>query len=384
MKHVAILGSTGSIGKNALSVIKQFPDEFQATVLSANSDIRQLQRQIREFRPKAVCVCRRQYAARLRPQVGSAIKVFAGPDGLSEVIRKSQIDIVLLAISGAAALPPLLQAIEAGHDVAMANKEALVSAGALVIDRAEKKKVRIIPVDSEQSAIWQCLRGEEKKHLKRIYLTASGGPLRTVNKKLFSKITLKQVLKHPRWRMGRKITVDSATLMNKGLEVLEAMYLFGVSADKISIVIHPQSIIHSMVEFQDGVVLAQLSVPDMRVPIQYALSYPKRLPGCIAEIDFFKLGRFDFEEPDFRKFPCLALAYRVAEESGTAPCVLNAANEASVHEFLRGRLKFSDIPRVIEQVLSRHHNIKRPGLEDIEGQDNWARRQAREIIGRLN
>ena len=289
---------------------------------------------------------------------------------------------VLVAISGSAALKPLLAAIDAKKDIALANKEALVMAGDLVMKRAKTKGVTIIPVDSEQSAIWQCLKSEERSDIEHIYLTASGGPLKDITRTSLRNISLSRVLKHPRWSMGKKITVDSATMMNKGLELLEAMFLFNVPLKKVRIIIHPEAIVHSMVEFVDGVILAQLSATDMRIPIQYALSYPKRLTGKIPRLDFPALKTLHFEKPDFRKFPCLGLAVRSAEKLGTMPTVMNAANEVSVGEFLKHKLKFNDIARVIERVMDRHRNITRPGLGEIFKADLWARIEAVEFIKR--
>ncbi|MBM3246887.1 MAG: 1-deoxy-D-xylulose-5-phosphate reductoisomerase [Candidatus Omnitrophica bacterium] len=295
----------------------------------------------------------------------------------------ANIDKLVLAISGSAALSPLLCAIDAGIDIALANKEAIVAAGPVITRKLKTKKARIIPIDSEQSAIWQCLNNEDRAKIKNIYLTASGGPLRKTSRNDFQGLTVKRVLRHPRWRMGEKITVDSATLMNKGLEVLETMFLFGIGRDKIKVIIHPEAIIHSMVEFIDGVVLAQLSITDMRIPIQYALSYPERLACGSTGVDFYKLRRFNFERPDCKKFPCLQLAWRAAQEGGTLPCVLNAANEVSVEEFLKGRLNFISIPYVIERVMDRHRNVRQPDLGDIEEADTWARFQARWVIDKL-
>ncbi|MBU4345990.1 MAG: 1-deoxy-D-xylulose-5-phosphate reductoisomerase [Candidatus Omnitrophica bacterium] len=383
MKNITILGSTGSIGQNTLQVIKQFPDRFSIVGLSANSNIDILYQQIKEFHPRFVCVRDQKAAVNLKPKISPKIKLFMGEDGLEELVGQKRTDEIVLAISGSGGLPPLLKAIESEKTIILANKEALVMAGSIIMNKSGKKKVKIIPIDSEQSAIWQCLDGQDKERLKNIYLTASGGPFREKNKKDLQNISIAQVLRHPKWKMGKKISVDSATLMNKGLEVLETMFLFDVELDKIKILIHPQAIIHSMVEFIDGVILAQLSVTDMRIPIQYALSYPERLPTALPGIDFFKLKELKFEKPDFKKFPCLALAYRAASEAGTMPAVLNAANEASVDEFLKGRLEFISIPEVIERVLNRHKNIKQPGLGDILEADNWAREEALRVVNRL-
>lgn len=383
MKRIAILGSTGSIGRSALEVIKNHPREFRAAALSTNANIDILCRQVRSFRPEVVCVSDVKAGLSLRSRIkGSRVRVLVGRDGLEALVQDKRIDQILLAISGASALKPLLRAVENAKVVALANKEALVMAGPIIMRKAKNKKARIVPVDSEQSAIWQCLEGEPKNRIKNIYLTASGGPFRKTAKDDLNRVSIRRVLAHPRWKMGRKITVDSATLMNKGLEVLEAMYLFGVPAERIKIVIHPQAIIHSMVEFVDGVIMAQLSVTDMRIPIQYAFSSPERLTSKLAGVDFYKIRNLNFERPDFKKFPCLGLAYRAAEESGSAPCVLNAANEVSVGEFLKGRLGFTAIPRIIEKVLDRHKPVKEPELDDILAADNWARAEACRIISR--
>jgi len=385
MKNIAVLGSTGSIGQNTLGVARGFPDKFKVIALTTNSNIGILIQQIKRFQPELICVRDESAALALRRRFRlKKIKLFIGDRGLRELVQDKRIDKVLLAISGAGALMPLLKAIESGKDIALANKEALVMAGPIIMKRAREKKVKIIPVDSEQSAIWQCLDGEDKNKLKNIYLTASGGPLRETGKKDFRNISLRQVLKHPRWKMGPKITVDSATLMNKGLELLETMYLFGIGPKRIKILIHPEALIHSMVEFSDGVILAQLSITDMRIPIQYALTYPERLPNKLSGIDFSKMQNFTFQKPDFNKFPCLGLAYRVAGEKGTMPAVLNAANEVSVEAFLKKRLNFVLIPKIIEKVLDRHKNRINSDLDDILKADAWARQEASRVIHNLN
>ncbi|MFH0790012.1 MAG: 1-deoxy-D-xylulose-5-phosphate reductoisomerase [Candidatus Omnitrophota bacterium] len=383
MKRIAILGSTGSIGKSALDVIEHFPGEFRVIALSTNSNIDLLRGQIKKFHPALVCVNDDAAALKLRFGLSPVVKILSGQDGLREIVQDERIDIVLLAISGSAALEPLLASIEAGRDVALANKEALVMAGSIIMAKAFKKKIKIMPVDSEQSAIWQCLEGEYKNRLKKIYLTASGGPFRKTSLRGLRKVSKDEVLTHPCWKMGKKISVDSATLMNKGFELIEAMYLFDAVPREINILVHPEAIVHSMVEFSDGVVKAQLSITDMRIPIQYALSYPKRLSNCAKAIDFLKLGSLNFEKPDFKKFPCLELAYYAAENQGTLPCVLNAANEISVDEFLKDRLRFIDIPKIIEKVLRKHSNITQPGFNDIKQADAWARQEAYKIIETL-
>lgn len=383
MKQIAIFGSTGSIGENTLAVIRSLKKEFKVAALTSNSNIALLYRQIRVFKPRAVCVKNRGLAVRLRAMLGRAdVEILVGETGLEELAKSRWVDRVVIAISGSSALAPLLAAIDSGKQVALANKEALVMAGPLIMRQAEKHKALIIPIDSEQSAIWQCLQGEERKSLKRVYLTASGGPLLGATSEELKRVSLKRVLKHPRWRMGKKISVDSATLMNKGLELLEAMYLFGLTAEKIKVLIHPQAIIHSMVEFSDGVLMAQLSATDMRIPIQYALSYPKRLPSAVKPLDFYAIKGFDFEKPDLKRFPCLELAYEAAREGGTAPAVLNAADEVAVEAFLNKRIKFADIPLTIERVLSGHRNKNNPGLRDILAADSWARLEAAAVINR--
>jgi 1-deoxy-D-xylulose-5-phosphate reductoisomerase len=384
MKRIAIFGSTGSIGQNTLEVIRRLPGKFRAAGLSVNSNTGVLYKQIKEFHPDFVCVNDESAAQDLRPKLRPGrIRLLSGETGLLEMAGDKRIDKIVLAISGSAALAVLLEAIDSGKDIALANKEALVMAGSLIMKMAKRKHVNILPIDSEQSAIWQCLKDEDKSKIKNIYLTASGGPFRKMAKKDFKNISVADALRHPRWKMGQKISVDSADLMNKGLELLEAMYLFGLEPEKIKVLIHPQSIIHSMVEFVDGVILAQLSVTDMRIPIQYALTYPQRFDSNLAKIDFRMTNRLDFQEPDLGKFPCLGLAYRAAEVKGTMPAVLNAANEVGVSEFLRKRLDFISIPKVIEKVMDKHDNIVDPGLDDILKADSWARREANNCIQRL-
>jgi 1-deoxy-D-xylulose-5-phosphate reductoisomerase len=384
MKNIAILGSTGSIGKNALEVIARFPDEFRLVGLSANSNIDLLHQQIRKFRPKLVCVIDKAASCSLKSKVTGNVRVLSEEEGLMDLCRDKRIDTVLVSISGSGALPALITAIEHGKNIALANKEALVMAGSIIMGMAARKNVRIIPIDSEQSAIWQCLEGADKNTLRNILLTASGGPFRETGARDLLNIPVEKVLRHPRWKMGRKITVDSATLMNKGLELMEAMFLFDVPADKIKVVVHPEAIIHSMVEFVDGVVMAQLSATDMRIPIQYALSWPRRLGYSAQYLDLARLGVLHFEKPDFKKFPCLGLAYRAARGLGTYPAALNAANEVCVEEFLKQNMGFTDIPKVVERVLDRHRSIKKPDLEDILEADSWARRSAYRLIARMD
>lgn len=384
MHNIAILGSTGSIGENALRVIRNFPARFRVAALSTNSKAGLLLKQIKEFRPDFVCVNDISAARELKPRLSRHTKLYIGKEGLVEMVRQKRIDKVLLAISGSPALSPLLEAIQAGKDIALANKEALVMAGSIIMNEARRKKVLVIPIDSEQSAIWQCLEGRDRSKLERIYLTASGGPFRQARQSGLRNIPIGKVLKHPRWKMGRKISVDSANLMNKGLELIEAMFLFNVPCLKIKILIHPQALIHSMVEFADGVTLAQLSATDMRIPIQYALSYPERLSNSLPRIDFYKLKELNFEPPDAKRFPCLGLAYSAASRLGTLPAVLNAANEVSVEAFLAKRLDFALIPKIIGRVMARHKNKSDPLLNDILEADAWARGEAVRAIGGFN
>lgn len=384
MKKIAILGSSGSIGQNTLAVVRSLPKQFKVIALSVNSDIVKLKEQVEEFRPLIVCVKDKQAAYKLKSKIGSLTKVLSGDEGLEQLVKNKEIQQIMFAISGSAALVPLINAIKAGKDIALANKEAIVMAGSIIMRLAEKHKIRILPVDSEQSAIWQSLQGSNQNEIKRVYLTASGGPLKSLPISKFKQITIKKVLQHPRWKMGRKITVDSATLMNKGLELLEAMFLFNLEAKKIKVLIHPEALIHSMVEFNDGVIMAQLSVTDMRIPIQYALSYPERLPNNLAGIDFYRLSKLHFEKPDLKKFPCLGLAYQAATDLGSMPAVMNAANEESVNNFLNKKINFLTIPKIVEKVMQRHKKIANPDLSDIIKADAWARYEAVVLAGGIN
>jgi 1-deoxy-D-xylulose-5-phosphate reductoisomerase len=376
VKNIAVLGSSGSIGQSTLEVIRKLPQQFKVVALSVNSDIVKLKQQVKEFKPKLVCVKDPHAAAKLKADLGSSTKVLCGSEGLDELVKDKNIHQVMIAITGSAALAPLISAIKSGKEIALANKEALVMAGAMVMRLAKEYKVLIRPVDSEQSAIWQSLGGDCTVNVRQVYLTASGGPLWSLPRSKFKQVTIEKVLQHPRWKMGKKITVDSATLMNKGLELLEAMSLFDLGVEKIKVLIHPEALIHSMVEFNDGVIMAQLSVTDMRVPIQYALSYPRRLPSVLAGIDFYSLSKLHFAKPDMGKFPCLALAYQAARDSGTMPAVLNAANEVSVGSFLEKKINFLTIPKIVEKVMQRHTRIASPNLNQIMCADAWARQEA--------
>ncbi len=382
MKNIAVLGSTGSIGVSTLDVIRKFPSNFRVVALSVNSDIDNLYKQIKEFKPLNVCVRDESKARLLAKKLSTSTKVYCGDIGLEELVKDKRIDQVMFAISGAVALGPLISAIKSGKDIALANKEALVMAGQIIMRLALKHKVNILPVDSEQSAIWQALLGQDRKSIRSVYLTASGGPFRNVSKKKLNSVSIDNVLRHPRWKMGKKISVDSATLMNKGLELLEAMFLFNIEINKIKVLIHPEALIHSMVEFVDAVVIAQLAATDMRIPIQYALAYPKRLANQLPRINFYSLKEMHFAKPDFNKFPCLGLAYEAARQLGSAPAVLNAANEVCVESFLKGRIKFMSIPKVIEKIMCKHRNLVNPSLKGIMQADAWARVEAYNAVGR--
>jgi 1-deoxy-D-xylulose-5-phosphate reductoisomerase len=376
-KNIAILGSTGSIGRNSLEVIAACPDRFRLTYLTGHRNIDLLQEQIRRFKPRAAVVREENNAALLRQRVNGSTEVLAGEEGLQEIVSRDDVDIVISSLVGFAGLKPTLWALDAGKDVALANKETLVTGGEIIMRKVRKNRVRLLPVDSEHSAILQCLQGENPDSIERLILTASGGPFLHLDKKKFSTITRAQALAHPTWKMGSKVTIDSATLMNKGLEVIEAYWLFGLAAEKIDVVVHPQSIIHSMVEFVDGSVKAQLGIPDMKIPIQYALTYPERFPMSYGRVDFAALGQMTFFEPDREKFRCLGLAYQALRAGGTAPAVLNAANEVAVGLFLDGKLPFSSIPDVIEQALCHHKPVQRLRLEDIVQADRETREQVR-------
>lgn len=376
MKRIAVLGSTGSIGRNTLEVIKNFPKEFSLVGLAVHSNVDALLPQIKKFNPELVAVSDAKAALALSKQCAKMVRIFSGDKGLAELVTDKQIDWVVVAISGSAALLPLLKAIEAGKNIALANKESVVMAGSLISAKAKEHNVKIIPIDSEQSAIWQCLQAHDKQYLKKIYLTASGGPFHNFTKEALGRVSLRDVLRHPCWKMGKRITVDSATLMNKGLEVIETMNLFSIDSSKIDVLIHPEVVVHSMVEFVDRSIIAQLSFADMRIPIQYALSYPKRLSSGLPGVDFCKLRTLSFKKPDKDKFPCLRIAYDAARLGGSAPCVLNAADEVAVKAFLDRKIRFASIPKIIEKTMQRMRFIGNPGLEDILNVDKQSRRLA--------
>jgi len=381
-KRIAILGSTGSIGCQALEVIEGNPDHFEVEVLTAQNNAEDLIKQAKRHKPNAVVIVNESKYTLVKEALASEpIKVFAGEQALSSVAQMDTIDVVLTALVGYAGLQPTIKAIEAGKTIALANKETLVVAGSLVTQLARMHRANILPVDSEHSAIFQCLAGEFNNRVEKIILTASGGPFRGKRKTDLAGVTRAQALKHPNWTMGAKITVDSATLMNKGLEVIEARWLFGVSSKQIEVVVHPQSIIHSMVQFEDGSIKAQLGLPDMKLPIQYALSYPERLKNQYPRFDFSQYPALTFEKPDTETFRNLALAFEALDRGGNMPCVLNAANEVAVAEFLNDRLSFLGISEVVEQCLAKSHYVKEPNLEDYVETDKLARIRAKELIG---
>ncbi|MEW6510442.1 MAG: 1-deoxy-D-xylulose-5-phosphate reductoisomerase [Bacteroidota bacterium] len=373
-RNIAILGSTGSVGRNTLDVVANFPDRLRVTYLAAHRNIDLLTEQINRFRPRGVAVMDMDAAALLRERVNGATEVLCGEEGLVEIVGRADVDIVLSSLVGFAGLKPTLRAVEAGKDIALANKETLVVGGELITARVREKGVRLLPVDSEHSAIFQCLQGEDIRTVERLILTASGGPFLRLDKDRFAGVTVDQALNHPVWKMGNKITIDSATLMNKGLEIIEAFWLFGVPPEKIDVVIHPQSIIHSMVEFVDGSVKAQMGIPDMKLPIQYALMYPERPVSAFRRLDVAALREMTFLPPDTEKFQCLPLAFRALSMGGTAPAVLNAANEVAVSMFLERKLPFAAIPGVIGEALDGHTPMHAFTLEDLERIDAETRR----------
>jgi 1-deoxy-D-xylulose-5-phosphate reductoisomerase len=384
MKSISILGSTGSIGCNTLKVCEHLQDEFRVVALAAGKNIEVLADQIKHFQPELVSVDSEVSAEELLRKIQNfkfkIPKIVIGEQGLIQVATHEQVDTVVSATVGAIGFVPTLRAIEAGKRIALANKETLVIAGELMTKAARDNNVEILPVDSEHNAIHQCLRGEKRSEAKRLILTASGGPFRTKSKSEIENATVAEALNHPNWKMGDKITIDSATLMNKGLEVIEARWLFDFSADEINVIVHPQSVVHSMVEFVDGSVIAQLGVTDMKHAIQYALTFPHRKPSCLPSLDFTKNLNLTFEEPDLEKFPCLALAYRALRSGGTLPAVLNAANEISVQAFLDNKIKLSEIAKINEAVMNSHNSQQVTTLETVLNADIQARKEAENLI----
>jgi 1-deoxy-D-xylulose-5-phosphate reductoisomerase len=379
MKKILILGSTGSIGINTLNVIRKFPGKFKISALTVNKRIDLLEPQIEEFEPEYAVVQNKSLAKELKKKIKSKCEILSGKEGLLFAAANIEYDILIGAMVGFAGLAPTIEALKRGKRIALANKETLVVAGELITELCKKHKAEIIPVDSEHSAIYQCLVGENRNQVNKLILTASGGPFLNTNKETFCSVTVQEALNHPNWNMGNKITIDSASMMNKGLEVIEAHWLFGMSKKKIEVVIHPQSIIHSMVEFIDGSIKAQLGLPDMKLPIQYALSFPERLANDFPHVALQKIGNLTFLEPDLNKFECLKIAYDVLESGGIAPCILNAANEVAVEKFLNGQIKFSYIPAIIKKALDKFENHKQPDLEMIFEYDYLTREFAKNL-----
>ena len=373
-RRISILGATGSIGVNALKVVSHLENELEVVYLSANKNMTLLIKQIKKYQPKAVCIVDEESYNQVKEEVQSLnIEILFGRSGLLELAKRSDVDVMLNALVGAPGMEPTLLAIKAGVDVALSNKESLVMAGNIIKKAQEQSGAEIFPVDSEHSAIWQCLVGEELEDLNRIILTGSGGPFRQKEISLFSNITVKEALNHPNWDMGEKITIDSATMMNKGLEVIEAYWLFGIEPDQIKIIVHPQSIIHSMVEMKDGSVKAQMGVPDMKVPIQYALTYPRHIEATWEKLDLINCADLTFEKPDYNRFPCIALGFKVLERFGSSGAALNLSNDYAVYRFLNEEIQFTDIPRINESVLEEHPWIEEPSLEDLLELDEWVK-----------
>lgn len=384
MKQIAILGSTGSIGVSTLEIVAAHPDKFRVISLSAGKNLELCARQVRQFRPKLVAVADTSDIPRLRELLtGQEVEITGGVEGLCAVATADGVQMVVAAIVGAAGLVPTAAAIRAGKDVALANKETLVTAGHLFMDLVAQHKVKLYPVDSEHSAVFQSIEGHRSQDITKIILTASGGPFRETPLEKLETVTVQDALNHPNWSMGRKITIDSASMMNKGLEVIEARWLFDVPAEKISVNIHPQSIIHSMVEYVDGCVIAQLGMPDMKAPIAYALSYPERVSTGVKPLDLTELPGLTFSKPDLERFPCLGLAYRALGEGESMPAVMNAANEIAVEAFLEGRISFLQIARVIEQTMDSHQAHRLASIEEVLTADQWGRDAARTICAAL-
>ena len=378
MKNVVILGSTGSIGKSTLDVIRNLEHKYNVVALSANSQWELLSEQVREFKPESVSLANEQYIDSLRNSLpDNSVQILTGANSVREMVSKENVDIVLSAIVGGAGLPAAIEAIKSRKTLALANKEALVMAGGLIMPLAKENGVSIIPVDSEHSAVLQALRAGRRDEVKKIIITASGGPFRNHPIEKLSEVTKEEALNHPTWSMGNKITIDSATMMNKALEVIEAKWLFDLDASQIEVVIHPESIIHSLVEFCDGSVIAQMGLPDMKVPIQFALTYPDRENGNVESLDLAKLGTLNFQKPDMDKFPALRLGYEVVEKGGTMGATFNAANEVAVQEFLDNKIKFTDIAKTVEHVMNKHDFKNDPTLQDIIDADEYAHKETK-------
>jgi 1-deoxy-D-xylulose-5-phosphate reductoisomerase len=382
MKNLSILGSTGSIGRNTLNIVEMFRERFEIKALAAANNVELLARQIETFRPEIAVVLNENRALELKNVLPSdaGVEILHGKDGYRAAATHGSVDMVVTAMVGAAGLMPTLAAIEAGKNIALANKETLVMAGEIVVKKAAEKGIKILPIDSEHSAVFQCIAGHRREDMDKIFLTASGGPFLNMPADEFVSIKPEEALNHPTWQMGKKISIDSATLMNKGLEVIEAKYLFGVSHDMIKVVIHPQSVIHSMVSYRDGAVIAQLGIPDMKGAIAYAISYPERLTLKQPIPDFVNIGALTFLQPDLERFPCLALSFKACEMGGTMPAVLNASNEVAVKAFLDKRISFTDIPKLIKNTIEKHSSVTDPTLSDILEADKWARETSGELV----
>ncbi|MBM4298923.1 MAG: 1-deoxy-D-xylulose-5-phosphate reductoisomerase [Deltaproteobacteria bacterium] len=381
MRTIALLGSTGSIGVSTLRLVREFPDKFRVHGMVAGKNLNRLARQVKEFHPELVAIQHEADVPRLRRMLGRAkVEILSGEAGASSVATAGEVDVVLAAIVGGAGLMPTFNGLRAGKEIALANKEALVMAGEIFVKAAKRRGVRLLPVDSEHSAIFQCLQGNLRSEVDKIILTASGGPFLRARLGSLEKVTVAQALKHPNWQMGQKITIDSATMMNKGLEVIEAHWEFAMAPSHIDVVIHPQSVVHSMVRYRDGAVMAQLGIPDMRIPIAYALAYPHRLAGSWPALDLTAHGELNFLPVERKRFPALGLAYAALGEGGTMPTVLNAANEIAVAAFLAGRIGFREIHRIIDQTMQRHRNSRAKAIDAVLEVDRWARREAASLI----
>lgn len=375
-KNISILGSTGSIGRQTLEVISALPNRFKIIGLSAKDNLNLLSEQVKKFSPKIVSVENEGSAELLQKKLGKTqTVVYSGEEGFIKIATHKDVDIVVVAIPGSSGITPTFEAIKLKKDIALASKEVLVAAGELVMKEVAKRKINLVPIDSEHSGVAQCLNGEDPSKIKRIILTASGGPFFDLPKERLSRVTIDEALSHPKWRMGNKISIDSATLMNKGFEIIEAHHLFGLDYSKIDVVIHPQCIIHAMIEFVDGSLIAQMAAPDMRIPIQYALLKGERVPNKFDLINLIKAGEIKFYQPDKDKFPCLEYAYMAGKRGGTVPAVLNAANNEAVRLFLDGKIRFTEIPLLVKQALDKHFNTSEPTLEDILAADVWAKKE---------
>ncbi|NBQ55775.1 MAG: 1-deoxy-D-xylulose-5-phosphate reductoisomerase [Verrucomicrobia bacterium] len=381
MKRVILLGSSGSIGESTCKVARALPDKMKIVGLGVAKSTARVMEQAKEFGVKSIAVSDAQAAEKIKKDLPAGTNFYPGIEGLAQMVEETEAEMVLVAIVGTAGLAPALAALKTGKDLAVASKEILVLAGSAVMAEAKKRKKQVLPVDSEHNAIFQCLQGADEKSVRKVILTASGGPFRKSSAAEMERVTVAQALKHPTWSMGKKITIDSATMFNKGLEMIEAHWLFGLPMSRVDVVVHPQSIVHSMVEFVDGSVLAQLSVTDMCFPIQYAVTYPERLPSGLPPLDLAKLGSLTFEAPDEKRFPALRLAREAGEQGGTLPGVFNAANEVAVEAFLEERVSFPRIWQMVESVMQAHSTEKSPKLEAIVAADQWARAKARESLG---